>query len=440
MIHLHVAAAGGGSSGFGGGGGGGGRGAALYFLLQILIRIAIFGHGIGVLVLIGLIILAILFTRVSPGVRAFWSARQDQGPAERRRAARRERRTQLAAAEAAEDDPAFAPDAVKHAAGRLFVEIQAAWSAGDRQRLAQLVAPDLLAEWSRRLSDFERRGWHNQVEPLGDPRVEYVGLTRGPQSGSGRVVVRIEARVRDYVKDAHGNRIRRSGGIGDTVLLREYWTLARNDSSGWVLASVEHGGEGRHALEEQLVATPWSDEQGLRDEALVEQAVGETLPEGMSTAEVADLQFTGGARAAALDLSLVDGRFAPDVLEVAARRAVAAWAQAVDGSDAALHDVAGEEAARSMLYPTAGARLVVRGPKLRELRITNLDPAADPPTMTVEVDVEGRRYLEDRDTAAILAGSRSQQVRFTEHWTLALDGDSRQPWRIVAVGAPALRL
>ena len=57
-------------------------------------------------------------------------------------------------------------------------------------------------------------------------------------------------------------------------------------------------------------------------------------------AEIADLDFDGTARAAALDLAMVDGRFAPDVLEAAVRRAVEAWSEAVDGEDAALERAA----------------------------------------------------------------------------------------------------
>ncbi len=74
----------------------------------------------------------------------------------------------------------------------------------------------------------------------------------------------------------------------------------------------------------------------MRDEALIEGAVADQVPEGTKVAEVADLQYEGDAHAAAMDLSLADGRFAPDVLEVAARRAVSAWAQAIDGDDAVL--------------------------------------------------------------------------------------------------------
>ena len=56
--------------------------------------------------------------------------------------------------------------------------------------------------------------------------------------------------------------------------------------------------------------------------------------------------------------------------------------------------------------------------------------------MTIEVDLQGRRYIEDRDTAAVLSGSQARATSFTERWTLALDGDAAQPWRIAAVDSP----
>src|SRR5207302_9177429 len=160
--------------------------------------------------------------------------------------------------------------------------------------------------------------------------------------------------------------------------------------ASWILLSIEQGAEGEHALREELVASPWSDDRAMRDEALVEGAVSDAVPEGTDIAELADLDFQGDARAAALDLSLADGRFSPDVLEVAARRAVAAWAEAVDGDDASLAAIAHPEAAKQLLHPgdsSAGTRLVVRGPRVKQIRIVALDAAATPPTMTIEVDV-----------------------------------------------------
>jgi predicted lipid-binding transport protein (Tim44 family) len=432
-----LAAAGGGSSGYGGGGGGG-RGAGLYILIQILIRIAIFGHGLGILILVGLAVLAVLYANFAPKAQGFWTARERSGHGARRRTAARRRRVELAAAEAAEDDPAFAPDMVRAAAATLFTQVQEAWDAADRARLRTLVAPGLLAEWERRLDDFERRGWRNRVAALGDPHVEYVGLSRRRNAVGDRAVVRIEGKLRDYVEDRYGNHLKRVGRLSQTVRVREFWTLGRQRGR-WVLLSIEQGAEGAHALHEEIVSTPWSDERALRDEALVEGAVADAVPAGTSIAELADLDFEGDARAAALDLSLADGRFAPAVLEVAARRAVAAWAEAVDGEDQALLAIADPLVARELLHPgdpTGSTRLVVRGPEVQQIRIVALNAGATPPTMTVEVDLTGRRYIEHRDTAAVLAGSQTRKSAFTERWTLALDADPRQPWRIMAIDAP----
>lgn len=464
-----LAAAGGGSAGFNGGGGGGGgghgSGFALYILIQLLIRIALLGHGLGALVLVALVLMWLMATRGMPAMQSFFATRTAQRSGGRRRRSQRERRVELAAAEAAEDDPEFAPDRVRATARQLFMEIEKAWDAGDRAGMRGLVSPDLLAEWERRLDDFERRGWHNRVEPLGEPEIEYVGLTHRGDPNTDRVVVRIDARVKDYVVDRWGHHIKRTGSFSEVTRIREFWTLQRRRNGAgpahagegagparagegagpadgdarWILASIEQGAEGSHALKERVVASAWSDEAGMRDEALVEGAVADQVPDGVRIAEVADLHYEGDAHAAAMDLSLADGRFAPDVLEVAARRAIAAWAQAIDGDDALLDGVATPAAKRELLYAgdTSGAmRMVVRGPVINRIRIVSLDAAADPPTMTVEVDISGYRYMENRDTTAILAGSRTRKASFTERWTLALTGDERQPWRIAAAAAP----
>ncbi len=439
------AAAGGGSAGFGGGGGGGGggaHGAGLYILFQILFRIALLGHGLGLLFLIGVALIYYVFRSGGPRVQQWWAARRGSGTSARRRVAQRERSVELAAAEAAEDDPAFAPINVRAAGAKLFTDIQAAWDANDRVRLRGLVAPELLNEWERRLDDFENKGWRNRVKPIGEPTVEYVGLTHRGDADNDRVVVRIEAKLRDYVEDRGGHHLKRVGRVGEVVGVREFWTLGRRGNH-WVLVSIEQGAEGSHVLSEQIVATPWSDEQTMRDEALVEAAVADAVPEGTKVSEVADLQFEGDARAAANDLSVADGRFSPDLLEIAARRAVAAWAEAVDGNDAALLAIASPAAARELLHPGdpgATTRLVVRGPVVKQIRIAALDAGAEPPTMAIEVDLVGRRYLEDRATTAVVAGSQSRATNFTEYWTLALNGDASQPWRITAVGAPVSRV
>ena len=226
----------------------------------------------------------------------------------------------------------------------------------------------------------------------------------------------------------------RDGEKDELVTLTEYWTLARRDGA-WMVHSIEQRAEGDHHLDDQVVASPWSDEQRLDDESLTELAVADGLPEGFTTADLAEVDFDGDARAHALDLSLADARFAPDVLEAAARRAVAAWAEAVDGDDAALerwHRPPPLRApVRRRLNPET--RLVVRGPRVKRIRIAAVQVEGVPATMTVDVELGGRRYVEDRDTAAVVSGSKDSAATFTERWTLALDGPADAPWRIVGI-------
>src|SRR5439155_18347106 len=133
---------------------------------------------------------------------------------------------------------------------------------------------------------------------------------------------------------------------------------------------------------------------------------GAAAPPDAQRKGAADLDYAGTARTAALGLANMDGRFAPDVLEAAARRALDAWAEAVDGDDTALAAMATPEAVSELLHPgdpSGKTRLVVRGPQLKKLRIVALDAAAQPPAMTVEAEVAGRRYIQDRDTTSVLS-------------------------------------
>ena len=439
-----LAAAGGGSAGFSGGGGGGGGGGghgsgfALYVIIDLLIHIAVLGHGLGALVLIALALIYFFATKGMPKIQEWLATRAAARGPVHRKPSKRERRVELAAAEAAEDDPEYAPDKVRASATTLFKAVQRAWDEQDGVALRTMVGRDLYQEWSRRLQDFERRGWRNRVQLLGEPTIEYVGLNHTGDALTDHVVVKIDARLKDYVVDRSGRRLKRTGRLGETTRIREFWTLQRNDNR-WYVASIEQDKEGQHQLEDKIVASAWADETRMRDAALVEGAVADAVPEGTAIAEVADLQYEGDAHAAAMDLSLADGRFAPDVLEVAARRAIDAWAQAVDGDDTRLKGIATTRAADDLLYAgdsNRQTRVVVRGPTVKRIRVIALDAAAEPATMMLEVDLTGRRYIEDRNTTAVVSGSRSKATSFTERWTMSLTDDEAQPWRITAVGSP----
>ncbi|CAB4870022.1 unannotated protein [freshwater metagenome] len=431
VIPFITGAAGGGSSSFGGGsfgggggfsGGGGGRyyggsGGGIYV-----------GSGGGWVVLaIILIVIAVVLLSV---INTWLVTRQM-----RRRLDERDAQVRRAAAQAAEDDAAFALERVVADTGVMFHAIQGAWDARDQSALERLVGPDLMVEWRRRLTDFDRRGWHNRVRVISGPAIRYVGLTNREDDAEDRVVVNVEASLEDYVESG-GRRVMRSGTTASVVELREYWTLAKREGR-WILTSIEQNVEGAHNLSAPLVPSPWADER-VRDEAVLEGAAAGAPIGGMTTSDLISVSLAEDASAQALDLSLADARFAPDVLSVAARRAAEAWAEAVDGDDAPLNAVATPAAVAALLYggdAERRTRLVVRGPRIEQVTVELLLPTPEPARMLVGVRVRGRRYIEDRDTAAVVSGSRDAETTFTERWMMALDGPETMPWRLTGVGA-----
>jgi predicted lipid-binding transport protein (Tim44 family) len=345
-----------------------------------------------------------------------------------RRTVSREDAVRLAAVEAGDDDPLFDVSVVVDRAAALFVAIQRAWSADDVQALRRLVGPDLMVEWEARLADFRRKGWRNRVDVLAGPDVRYVGVTNRVADSEDRVVVRLTARLRDVVVDRYGDVI--PSDEGEVAGVSEFWTLGKR-AGEWVLVSVEQEREGAHHLSAPLVAAPEGDDLRLRADAVMQVAAADDVP-AEQVAGMLSPSFSGNARAAALDLSLVDGRFAPDVLATAVGEIVEAWTAAVDGPDELLAAQATPEALQELLYPTASRRdrLVIRGPRVEALQINAVTPGP-PPEVRLQLDVSGVQYIEDRDTTQILAGRKRKPTTTQQQWTLRLSDDARRPWTVV---------
>ncbi|MDQ6749177.1 MAG: TIM44-like domain-containing protein [Actinomycetota bacterium] len=345
----------------------------------------------------------------------------------------REAAVRLAAVEAAEDDPLFDAELVQERAATLFVAIQRAWSLDDVTTLQRLVGPELMVEWEARLADFRRKGWRNQVDVLDGPEVRYVGVTNRAGDTEDRAVVHLTARLRDVVVDGDGDVL--PSDEGEVARISEYWTLGKRTGE-WVVVSIEQEREGAHHLSGPLLAVPESDDARLRAEAVMEVAAADTV-RADQVGELLSPGFTGTARAAALDLSLVDGRFAPDVLATAVGEVVEAWAQAIDGPDDPLAARATPQALQALLYPTASprARLVIRGEDLQAMTIVGVTRGT-PPEVRLQLDVNGVQYVEDRDTTEVLAGSKRRRTTTRQLWTLRLTDDPRRPWVVVdAAGA-----
>jgi hypothetical protein len=253
----------------------------------------------------------------------------------------------------------------------------------------------------------------------------------------------VQALIWDYVETDTGRVISYAGSSAMTRTLSEFWTLGKRDGL-WIVLSIEGEGEGKYHLTEPLAAVPSDDTQLLRDEVVAERAAADAPR--FAPWEVADLDFEGSARAAALDLALADARFDPDLIEASVRRILAAWANAIDGDDTALEALARPEAVRALLYPgdtDRHTRLVVRNPHIRTVRITAIDPAAQPPSLSIVIQASAVRYIEDRATAKVLSGNPDSERHVRLTWTLALEAPPPWPWRLATVatstpnGSPA---
>lgn len=429
VTSFFLAAAGGGSSGFSGGGGGGGGGfsgggGGGYG-----------GSGGGTMsggAFLGLIVIVVIVV-VFIAIAGFIANMKY-----RKKKAARVKQVRLASAEAADDDAYFASDVVEKDGAALFVAIQQAWDARDEAALSKLAGKDLMVEWKLRLADFQRKGLHNRVVVRTGPKVEYVGLTNRDDDTEDRAVIRIEAGLDDWCVSKSGADIFHNGATSAATSLVEYWTLARSsieDDAHWVLLSIEQRAEGDHQLDGDIIASPWGDNKRIGAAATFEVAAADGPTEGFTTADLVDPGFAEDARAAALDLSLVDPRFGPDVILACVSNAVEAWVEAVDGPDDNLQKLATPAAIQALLHPGDTAanphtRLVVRGPKIERIDVQALRPTPEPAEITVAVSARGRRYIEDRDTVAVLSGSKDSERSFVEYWTLALTGDATSPWLV----------
>ena len=223
-------------------------------------------------------------------------------------------------------------------------------------------------------------------------------------------------------------------GSSPRTRVGEYWTLAPYDDH-WMLISIEQPAEGEYHLRERPIPRP-EDDDHLRDDTFLQMAAADRLPDGFTPADLINVEFADDARAAALDLSLADPRFSIDVLETSVREVIEAWAQAVDGADTPLEAIATHEAIDQLLYDSDAqrrTRVVVRGPMVRRVEVTHLDVTHSPPQMRVDAELGGFRYVEDRDTVAVVEGSKDRPSAFVEQFTLELvDGSADRPWQVAA--------
>jgi predicted lipid-binding transport protein (Tim44 family) len=412
---------GGGGHGFGGGGGGGhsgghGGGGGIHG-----VGFAGFGGGgsIALLLIVAVIVLLVWFAlraRKAGGGGGLNTgsdrAAHRSDEAARRRAAQIEARVEALA----ETDATFALDGLKERAVWLYTTAQRAWSDRDRAALKQILSPVLYVKWDEELGDYESRGEVNTVEVVSGPTVQLVDVANRAGEGNDTVTFRISATLNDRVRRANGTQAVRKDRSTSPV---EYWTLRKDGSGAWIVASVEQAAEGAHHLTDAIETDAW-DQKAVAREAVLEVAENVSVPGVGDVLALTGISWSADADAAAGDLSLLDGRFDKAVLEVAVEQFLEEWAMN-DGS-------------LDFTSVRTANRTVMRDATVQSVEVRSL-VSRDPIVVRVVVDAEGVYYEVDRRTEEVLLGDahRRRPVAFT--FDLRLDGPSAKGWTVIAADA-----
>lgn len=359
-------------------------------------------------------------------IPAYWLAGMAK-EARRERAERKERvrarRAHLAAIEAAEDDdPAFAPDAVRRSIVQMVALADRVWRGRTSTALNGRPDGELINGWAR-----ARLAWLGApLRVRGIPAIDLLRVVNRPGDGEDRVVARVRVKV-------HCGRSPLDVFARRNVDLDERWTLGHRDGS-WMLLSADGDPLAGPVLNAPLIPTPAHDTDRLQEESLAELAVAQRVPTTIAPDELVDAEQPPAL--ALLDLSVVDGRFSPQLIAAQLAHLVEAWEEAITGSQSPLQSLGSTDAVTALLRPSPGMRLLMRDSVLKSWQPTHLGLSDQPPTITVRIEIEAIRYLVS-DDGLHRAGNDAEPRPIVMTWTMELSGPAKAPWQLAASSNPA---
>ena len=286
----------------------------------------------------------------------------------RRRARRRAHRAELAAMEAGDDSPTFAPDAIRQEVALMLELVERGWATGE-DTLAGRPDAEALRRWARHMNRVHR---HPRVRGLVDARLVHVVNRQGDREDRVDVWLRIRVGPRKGPRIDQWFSIRR---------FDQHWTLGRRGERWELLAFREDAPAGR-TLRRRLIPMPWSDRERLHGESLRELAAAEPATAGDLTDESRD------AAHRARDLSLIDARYSEPVIESVLLRLLDAWEQAALGRPDLLERLATQRAADALRRKLAGEGLELAG-----WRVVRLDDARAPARISIDLTLRSEHRL-----------------------------------------------
>jgi hypothetical protein len=339
-----------------------------------------------------------------------------------RRLAKREAAVVHAVAEV-DIDLRLLPEEMRRFVRRRVEREAEAWRRGELDGLAELF---------HRSRDRGDAGRH-RIELTGGPIARLQWATRDSDDGPWRFVMLVGVQVG---RTATSWRVARSDlGSNEWELLTTWWTLVA-DGDGWKLVQVESQDRGYHYRRDRLPNAPRDED--LHDDATIALA-GADRASATDVVQLADADEP--VRARLLDLSLLDGRYAPDAIAACVGEIVRAWEGATEREERAeLERWSTHEALDQLTRPTPNGMRRVRNLELCGVRITALDSDGAAPRVAVEVHLHGLRWLASVHGAHTpISGNDLRDRSFTEHWTLDLHPDGDAPWRVTDVERPGRR-
>ncbi|MGI4942119.1 MAG: Tim44 domain-containing protein, partial [Janthinobacterium lividum] len=122
-----------------------------------------------------------------------------------------------------------------HAFERLLQDVQAAWSAGDLNRIRALATPEMLGMFGEQLAELNSRGLRNSVT---DVRLDRGDLSEAWAEGSRQyATVAMRFSMLDATSDVRGHLV--DGSTTERVAVAELWTFLRSTGGRWILSAVQ---------------------------------------------------------------------------------------------------------------------------------------------------------------------------------------------------------
>jgi predicted lipid-binding transport protein (Tim44 family) len=133
-------------------------------------------------------------------------------------------------------DPSFSEAALAETVDHAFRAVQAAWTARDMARAADVVTPEIWANLQKRCERLRASGRVNRVESITLQRAAVIGARQA--GGYDHVTVQIVARLVDYTTDESGRRVL-EGNPFEPIRFEERWSFVRpSGPNRWRVSAI----------------------------------------------------------------------------------------------------------------------------------------------------------------------------------------------------------